>query len=109
MENEILSFISRFTNGGRYHEVIEVFTCGACYWFAKILYERFRQHEGDADVVIMYDSVVNHFGCRIWDRIYDITGDCTEQYDWSRWPVFEDLSWERKIVRDCILFKEVEE
>ncbi len=43
------------------------------------------------------------------DRVYDITGDCTEEYNWSRWPTFEDISWERHIVRDCILFKEDDE
>lgn len=104
-----MSFISRFTNGGKYYEVIETFTCGACYWFAKILYERFKQNEGDANVTIVYDAIINHFGCRIYGRVYDITGDCTDQYAWKRWPSFEDLSWERKIVRDCILFEEVDE
>ena len=55
---------------------------------------------------MMYDSVINHFVCRIHDRVYDITGDCTEKYNWSRWPTFEDIRWERRVVRDCILFKE---
>lgn len=109
MEQKVLSFISRFTNDGKYQEVIKIFTCGACYWFAKILYERFKQYEWDANVAIVYDAPVNHFGCRIDGHIYDITGDCTDQYDWKRWPTFDDISWERRIVRDCILFEEVDE
>lgn len=107
MKKKVLSFISRFTNDGRYKEVIEVFTCGACYWFAKILYERFKLFSGDAEIV--YDPIINHFGCRIGDAVYDITGDCTEQYNWSEWPMFKDWNWERRIVRDCILFEEVDE
>lgn len=106
MDHEIMSFISRFTGSGKFRDVIQVFTSGACYWFAKILHERFSTCVGDPDVVIVYDSVINHFGCRIHDRVYDITGDCTEKYNWSRWPTFEDIRWERRVVRDCILFKE---
>lgn len=109
MESEIMLFISRFTGGGRFKEVIQVFTSGACYWFAKILHERFSRCVGDPDVTLVYDATINHFGCKINGRVYDITGDCTEEYNWSRWPTFEDISWERRVVRDCILFKEEDE
>lgn len=29
------------------------------------------------------DYVANHFGCKIQERVYDITGDVTEQYKWE--------------------------
>lgn len=107
MKQKVLSFISRFTNNGRYQEVIEIFTCGACYWFAKILYERFKLEH--VDTAIVYDSAENHFGCKIDGYVYDITGDCTLQYDWNQWPGLQDISWERRIFRDCILFEEAED
>lgn len=55
MMDEVLDFILRFTNNGKWNSVIESFTCGCCYWFAYILSVRFP------NAIIMYDPVINHF------------------------------------------------
>ena len=99
---EINSFIDRFTKSGFRTEVVDCFSNGCCYWFAKILESRFY-----LDVaVIMYDQVENHFGCMINGRVYDITGDVTDDYNWDFWDkIFrEDISLYHRIVRDCINF-----
>ena len=102
---EVIAFINKFTNNGKRQEVVECFTCGCCYWFAHILFERFYDEmDWNPDTDIMYDEVTNHFGCMIEDRVYDITGDVTEQYHWeSSYIVAErdKLLWDR-LIRDCI-------
>ena len=102
MKNDILKFISRFTYGDRKAAVEECFTQGCCFWFAYILKRRFYG-------TIVYAEVDNHFGCRIWDRVYDITGDITEQYVWVDFELLSirDPLHHQKIVRDCIEFREV--
>lgn len=87
--------------GGKRQQVVDAFTCGCCYWFARILYERFRLY-GASEIV--YDQVENHFGCRIDGRVYYICGDVTEQYDWDSWPIQGDPSHTNRILRDCIEF-----
>ncbi len=101
MSEKVLRFIDRFTMGGKRQQVVDAFTCGCCYWFARILYERFRLY-GASEIV--YDQVENHFGCRIDGRVYDICGDVTEQYDWDSWPIQGDPSHTNRILRDCIEF-----
>lgn len=88
----------------RFHcakDVDTVFTNGCCYWFAKILYERFHMTRG-AD--IMYDEVANHFGTQIDGRVFDITGDVTWEYSWKPWSSIGDELLRARIVRDCIMF-----
>ena len=51
---DVLGFISRFTRCGEYPQVIEAFTCGCCYWFAKILHLRFPVSE------IVYGPAANY-------------------------------------------------
>lgn len=96
----ILRFIYRFTQYGKNSGVINSFTNGCCYWFARILSERFVSDE------IVYDQVANHFGCRIGNEVYDITGDVTDKYNWESWEVVakEDNLRTSRIVRDCINF-----
>lgn len=101
MSEKVLRFIDRFTMGGELQQVIETFTCGCCYWFARILYERFRLY-GSSEIV--YDQIENHFGCRIDNCVYDICGDVTERYNWGPWPIGEDPSHTSRIMRDCIEF-----
>lgn len=101
MKREVLRFISRFTLNGRRDQVIESFTCGCCYWFAKILYERFCE---SCVTEIVYDQTENHFGCRIDYRVYDIQGDVTNKYHWGSWPISEDPVLTGRIRRDCIAF-----
>ena len=106
IHEEVIAFINRFTNNGKRQEVIECFTCGCCYWFALMLDVRFWSCvDWDLlDVYIVYDQVANHFGCRIQGRVYDITGDVTDDYFWESWDSVcrRDPLLEKRITRDCI-------
>lgn len=101
--NKVIKFINRFTQNGQNNGTIETFTCGCCYWFAKILFSRFM-HE--CEVEMMYDQIENHFGCLIDGVVYDITGDVTAKYDWQTFSsVFEtDELLGSRLIRDCIEF-----
>lgn len=100
---EILSFISEFAKAR------ETFMTGCCYWFARILQERFCGGE------ILYDYKYNHFMVQLGDQIYDAQGDVTEKYmgspDLVLWSEYQqiDPSHYKRIVRDCILKKPIEE
>ena len=98
MHNTAMSFINHFNPSSE--DVKEIFTGGCCYWFAYILLHRFY---GD-DSELMYDPIANHFGTRIHDKIYDITGDATNQYRWTPWYQITDESHRLRIIRDCINF-----
>ena len=52
----------------------------------------------------MYDGVVNHFGCRIGKKVYDVTGDVTAMFDWETWDKYKDRDRLEtgRIYRDCI-------
>ena len=96
---EVQRFIRRFTAHG--HQVEDCFTCGCCFWFARVLTERFPGAE------IVYDAIANHFAARIGGRVYDITGDVTDKAlaPWQPWDGYEEGSSHRAgIIRDCILF-----
>lgn len=97
-------FIDRFTDHGRKQEVIDTFSNGCCYWFAKILTERFRNDTPYCWLV--YDDVANHWGAQIDGRVYDITGDVSYLYNWRKWDIvmWEDELLTERLFRDCILF-----
>ena len=91
----IIDFIEWF----RKPDTIEVFTNGMCYWFAKILELRFGGE-------ILYATSYGHFVCRIDGRLYDVTGDVSNQYvegliSWNDMPEYDELLYER-LVRDCV-------
>lgn len=92
----VLNFIQQFRDFG----TEDCFSHGMCYWFSKILQERFRYEQP----VIVYDTIDNHFGCEILGKVYDITGDVTEKYDWEPWNevVHLDHLWARHVYRDCV-------
>lgn len=100
---DILMFIGRFsTNGWEIRqEVIEAFTSGCCYWFAYILAARFGQQYG-AEIVT--DYVANHFATRIGGRVYDITGDVTDNGKWELWSECDDGLLKKRITEFCIMF-----
>ena len=102
-KDTVLNFIEKFNNRGNWKQVVECFTCGNCFWFAYILHGRFNMAGSTA--VIVYDEVENHFGCRIGDEVYDITGLVTNQYEWEPWEEVynRDHLHGRRIIRDCIL------
>lgn len=100
MDTDVLNFINRFNPESE--DIKNTFTQGCCYWFAFILLHRFYSDGAE----LMYDPTVNHFGTRISDRIYDITGDVTDKYGWVSWYYYsmEDEALRRRIIRDCINF-----
>ena len=102
MEEKVRNFLNRITHNGKYEQVIDTFSNGCCYYAAIMLYERFCAEL----TYLMYDPIANHFGCRICNRVYDITGDVTDKYNWKVWDRFkkEDDLWTSRIVRDCIDF-----
>ena len=112
----VLKFIARFTNQGKKTEVIDTFSNGCCYWFAEILWDRFCFNEpinSRGKIYTVYDPIINHWACCIDYRIYDITGDITdnEEYQWHDWNrfMYQDTSLTKRLYRDCINFEEVED
>jgi hypothetical protein len=94
---DITQFLKRFHTS---RTVDEVFTQGCCYWFAQIMLARFQSK----DPILMYAPVDNHFGVKIDSKVWDITGDCTDKYEWIKWSDFDDDLERKRIVRDCVMF-----
>lgn len=94
--NEVTNFIKKF------HGSEEVFTSGACYWFAKILKLRFV--EGG----IVYDPVQGHFAYRLNGRVYDVTGEI-DSMRYEVWKSYarQDSLERARIKKYCIEMKEV--
>ena len=96
----IEDFIKQFRDFG--DDVRKCFSYGMCYHFALILHIRFR----DEDAHKLYDPINGHFAVKINGRIYDITGDITEEtiYEWVRWSDlrFGDPALAEQVRRDCI-------
>ena len=95
---DVTDFLKRFHFS---EDITDVFSNGCCYWFAKILYDRFSLTHG---AVLMYDEVWNHFGTKVNGRVYDITGDVTSKYEWKPWSDVDDELLRARIIRDCIMF-----
>lgn len=77
---EVLNFIEKFQSPSN----LELFSEIACYWFARILSERFQ------DSCIYYNPDRVHFATKIEDRLYDITGaipieDSEYYYDFNEY------------------------
>lgn len=101
----ILDFIARFKGSE------EVFLHGCCYWFARILEERFYSHPG---AEIKYEPVEGHFITKIDYRYYDVRGDVTECYRGK--PMYDLYELHRDhckyydhLMRDCRDFAEDED
>lgn len=95
MGADVAKFLDRFHQG---RTVDDIFTGGCCYWFAEILHQRFPGSR------IMYDVVENHFATEIEDRLYDITGDITGQYNVIPWDSCRNTGHGIKIIQDCVNF-----
>ena len=104
IEPNVTSFISKFLQAGAETKTVDTFTRGCCYWFAVILQVRFNAE----DATLMYDEITNHFGTRINERVYDISGYVTEKYDWQTWDEFavKDEALVRRIIRDCMIMED---
>ena len=97
VRDEIIQFIFKFTGSE------EVFLNGCCYWFARILEERFLHHY---ELYIKYEPVEGHFVTWIHGRFYDVRGDVTEQYRGK--PMYDldelkrdDSKLYHRLMRDC--------
>ena len=97
MTQNVNAFLARFHESDN---LDDVFTSGCCYWFALILHQRFPNSH------IVYDPVLNHFATKIDGRVFDVTGDITDQSvsGWILWDTYSDLPHRLRIVRDCIMF-----
>lgn len=107
MNKTVLKFIDEFTCSGSREQVIDCFMNGCCYWFAHILCYRFYAfgHDHLDPTRIVYAPKENHFGARIKDRVYDITGDVTDKYEWVLWLTYKDREpgQAQLIEQGCIL------
>ena len=81
--------------------IIEVFTCGGGYWFAYILFRRFIRD----GAVIVFNKATAHFGTRIGNIVYDITGDVTVEYDWIPWVEMKDDEYKARITKEYVMFE----
>lgn len=114
-KQRITNFITNFKqrSGEKNQDIIESFFMeGSCYWFAKILQDRFPNGK------ILYDVIGNHFlyygGNTInieENGIFDITGEVTQIYvPWIlqgsvvEWETYPDDIHKERIWRDCIAF-----
>ena len=101
---EIKKFIHDFKSFGTGKEIIDCFSNGYCFWFTYILKARFPYGE------IYYFPIHNHFVYKAFNRIFDITGDCTPQYDtsqmipWAEYQMKElGSSHLDRLIDNCIL------
>lgn len=95
----IEDYIQQFRQFGT--DVVDCFSNGMCYQFMVILRKRF----GPFCTTPVYDEVMNHFATEIDGRIYDISGDITDnqEYHWKRWTQVAADDWKhaQRIRRDC--------
>lgn len=98
IKKEILDFIQKFQNDG----TIEVFTEGCCYWFTKILCERFEMSNYKTE--IMYNQILGHFAANIEGTLYDITGEICNDEHWMSWDKFRTSEpiYSNTVINGCI-------
>ena len=104
---EITTFIENFKRRGDYQKIEDFFLNGCCYWFMRILDERFGD-EGS----FLYDIKNNHFVYYFpeLDAIFDIRGylgtphelkNNTDYEYWDKYVYYDPIHYYR-ICRDCI-------
>lgn len=92
-------FIDRFKFKHQ-EELIEVFSKGNCYHFTLILLHLFPNGE------ILFNWLLGHFVFRCNEKIYDITGDVTQDHKQENLVNFEQLSvidpvWHKRLMKNC--------
>ena len=96
--NTILKFIEGFKMYDEDGTMEKTFLNGYCYWFARILADRFSSAH------VQYEPIEGHFLTEIGGRLYDIRGDVTDLYRRSMVWYSEDYCYEfQSIVDGCIL------
>lgn len=98
--NNAMKFICRLTSNGANQGVIDSFSGSNSYWFASILFKRFIRN----NATIMYDPKNQCFGTRIGTRVYDVTGDVTENHKWISWLEYSNKVSKEKITKENIMF-----
>ena len=92
MKDKVLEFISRrFKNACNWVD-------GNCYYFARILKDRFPNGH------IYYDAIYGHFLFWFEGKFYDWNGVATEKgycVSWAKFDEYDSLQKQR-IMRDCI-------
>lgn len=105
-DTDMTTFIKGFRRFG--NDVVSCFTRGYCYWFSVILSLRFPGG------TICY-STMNHYVYRYKGRLYDITGDCTDEWNngyltvWEEYKRLENGSGHLKRLIECCILKSSEE
>ena len=77
--------ITKFINGIRQKhpkEIEDTFMNGYCYWFARILAERFKGE-------VWFNPLQVHFACNIGIYLYDVTGMIEDAYGWVSWEQYQ--------------------
>ena len=82
----ILDFIDRFNRGAQLRELFEG---EASYHFSVILKERFK----DEEIYVIYHPTYHVFATHINGRIYDITGDITDDINIHEWILLNDMPY----------------
>lgn len=99
--DKVIQFINNF-KGLHRAEIEDTFLHGNCYYFAKILKDRFRGK-------ICYLPIENHFIACINGQFYDIRGklDYIDEkiYDWSTYKNFDESDYKR-VIKNCINLNE---
>ena len=88
LHKQIIAFIEQFYKFDK-ENAIKLYTEDMSYWFAIILYNRFKDI---TYCIIAYNPVSNHFCCMIDIKLYDITGEITDDsIDWYSWSQYQRL------------------
>lgn len=82
----VLKFIEGFRTINYTDSIEYTFTRGYCYWFAKILCERFKDEHF---CQIWFDPEWIHFAARIDFDLYDITGLIKFNNDFVDWEEYK--------------------
>ena len=102
LAKEVCAFIKHFCTEPN-HEMDKNFLFGNCYWFARILQERFSVKYY---CTLLYNPIDNHFCCSIEGECFDASGKLYLTYpeEWVQWEqhiIHEPLNAAR-VYRDCI-------
>lgn len=107
--NEVDEFIIPFKKP----EIIDIFTNGYCFYFARILQTRFNDFS-QYKAEIYYNPVDCHFACLIGGKLWDVNGlvmddiidyNTNHHMDWYKWDYYMDLekSDSYRVFNNCIL------
>lgn len=100
--DRVLRFIRHFSSD----ENKTLFTKKCSYWFADMLYNRFKMDA--CDVYIMYNSEIKRFSCMVNNVLYDINGVIHNTDKWEEWRKdidnYDNIMQE-DILKDCYYYK----